>query len=520
MPLEEALPAYVFELRPREDGGKTEYEHLVLPPEEHIPTSKVKDVNPFSNPAPWTACDTAKLLLLGPTLLPVRVVLVLVFAILSYIVALLSTLGFPLEDHDQCLYHDLPLSRWRQIILLPMSLIMRGILWCCGFWSVEVIDRRRDRSVTPNLIVCGPHLSNVDVFMIQYAFGSLLAGVGDVDILRAPVVARLGVASQGIFVNLKSDASRKACKEAIAARASSSWTGRPLMIFPEGRITNGKALIQFKLGAFIPGQPVLPVILRYPNRYFDLTGASRANGAGALWPVRLMTQVYNRCQVEVLDVCAPKLLETPEQFAERVRGLMANELGVPTTEHSYADAAFFLDASKAGVTPDFEVQAVQKRFGELDVKEWLKLFKQADKDGDGKISHAELATFLGYPIDSTSDSDSPNTRLFQFFDSDQSGSIEYREFLQCVAICNNRGHTDSKVKLAFLILDTRGNGKVSTEILCEMLSQAKPPLSGLGRFEGKAELSYAEFAQLVEEEPRKGEQLLEAAGQRIRLKGD
>jgi lysophosphatidylcholine acyltransferase/lyso-PAF acetyltransferase len=41
------------------------------------------------------------------------------------------------------------------------------------------------------------------------------------------------------------------------------------MLFPEGACTNGTALILFKAGAFRPGLPVLPVIIRYPHEYYN-----------------------------------------------------------------------------------------------------------------------------------------------------------------------------------------------------------------------------------------------------------
>ena len=35
-----------------------------------------------------------------------------------------------------------------------------------------------------------------------------------------------------------------------------------LMIFPEGSTSNRKALMSFKPGAFVPGKPVQPVLIR------------------------------------------------------------------------------------------------------------------------------------------------------------------------------------------------------------------------------------------------------------------
>ena len=43
------------------------------------------------------------------------------------------------------------------------------------------------------------------------------------------------------------------------------------MLFPEGTCTNRSCLIQFKPGAFYPGAPVQPVVVRYPNRLDTVT---------------------------------------------------------------------------------------------------------------------------------------------------------------------------------------------------------------------------------------------------------
>lgn len=42
-----------------------------------------------------------------------------------------------------------------------------------------------------------------------------------------------------------------------------------VLLFPEGTTTNGKFLISFQLGAFIPAYPIQPVIVRYPHVHFD-----------------------------------------------------------------------------------------------------------------------------------------------------------------------------------------------------------------------------------------------------------
>ena len=44
-----------------------------------------------------------------------------------------------------------------------------------------------------------------------------------------------------------------------------------VLLFPEGTTTNGRTLISFKLGAFAPGFPIQPVVIRYPFVHFDVS---------------------------------------------------------------------------------------------------------------------------------------------------------------------------------------------------------------------------------------------------------
>ena len=42
-----------------------------------------------------------------------------------------------------------------------------------------------------------------------------------------------------------------------------------LAMAPEGTCGDGRCLLQFKTGAFVPGQPILPVLLNYNKRHHN-----------------------------------------------------------------------------------------------------------------------------------------------------------------------------------------------------------------------------------------------------------
>jgi lysophosphatidylcholine acyltransferase/lyso-PAF acetyltransferase len=72
--------------------------------------------------------------------------------------------------------------------------------------------------------------------------------------------------AQPIYVKRESHESRTQTIQDILDRAKSTDTWPQIFIFPEGTCTNGKVMIDFKPGAFYPGVPVQPVLIRYPNK--------------------------------------------------------------------------------------------------------------------------------------------------------------------------------------------------------------------------------------------------------------
>lgn len=421
--------------------------------------------NPFENEAPWTRYEVFKLIFVGLTLFPVRLLLLIVISLFLLLLTFVASIGVTMDEDRGCFRQTTPIAIWRRLLLKPVALLNRGILWCLGFWCIRITDERSDDSVTPNVIVAAPHFAPTDPALIAWAFPPVPAGVGDAKILRAPCFGSIAKVTQGIFFKVADRSSRAACKEAIAARADPAWQGPPLMIFPEGRITNGQMLIQFKWGAFYPGQPVQPVGLRYPYRYYDpaWTGKNRS----CLWPLRMMTQFVNHCEVILMDPYCPSEDEksNPALFCTEVRELIAEELGLATTEHTYDDAALYRAAQKAKCKTDFEVDSMRAVF-DVDLSqllEWLNRFKAIDVTSDGVIDRGEFEAIL--ELGDTREAQ----LLFDFFDTDSSGFIEYREFVQCLAMLSGRCSDQTMLQVAFIAYDHDGSGRVRVRDLRKAL---------------------------------------------------
>lgn len=421
-------------------------------PQTQVPVSSE---NPFANQAHWTCYEIFKLIVVGLTLFPVRLILVLVFSICMFILIISATLGLSLEEREGCFCFNGPLARWRRALLRPCAALSRGILWCVGFWCINFVDHRDDRTQMPNIIVVAPHMTFVDMLVVCWTFPPFVSFLADATILRAPGGHRIAIATQTIFINMRDSASRKRAAELLEGRALPEWGGLRTAIFPEGRITNGKKLIQFKPGAFKAGRPVLPVLLRYPYRHFD--PSSTGSNWGPLWFIRIMTQFVNHCTIEVLPPYEPCEAEVanPAVYAQEVRSLMAAELGVGTTEHTVDDAFLYRAARQARIGSDFQVASMRRLFN-VDLKqlmEWLRTFQKVDKDGSGIIDRAEFRTVIGTDPEAAD-------RLFDFFDTDESGTMEYREFVQGLALLSGQCSAESQAQLAFLLYDVDGRGTI------------------------------------------------------------
>ena len=130
--------------------------------------------------------------------------------------------------------------------------------------------------------------------------------------------------SQPIYVCREDPDSRNTTIQAIKNRANSPEDWPPLMIFPEGTCTNREALISFKLGAFFPGVPIQPIVIRYPNRYDSFTWTWSGPGPMQLLWLTL-TKGFTRVEVEYLPVYVPSEEEkaNPKLFAKNVQRVMS-----------------------------------------------------------------------------------------------------------------------------------------------------------------------------------------------------
>lgn len=124
-----------------------------------------------------------------------------------------------------------------------------------------------------------------------------------------------------MFLSTRNDPnSRQNTIRQIVDRSSSSQEWPQVLIFPEGTCTNRSCYIPFRPGAFLPGVPVQPVILRYENQLDTVTWTWEGIPA---WKVVVysLCQLYINCSIEFMEPYVPDQLEVQDAklFAANVR---------------------------------------------------------------------------------------------------------------------------------------------------------------------------------------------------------
>jgi len=317
--------------------------------------------------------------------------------------------------------------------------------------------------------------------------------------------------SQPIYVQREDPNSRQNTIREIIDRAHSEKDWPQVAIFPEGTCTNRSALIRFKPGAFFPGVPVQPVLLRYPNKYDSFTWTW--DGPGILRLLWLtMAQFYNRCEIEYLPVYKPNEAEKKDAnlFAKNVRKVMANALNIPTSEYSFDDV-LVMDRAKHWKIPRsrdiVEIERKLQKLGLLDSSNCLDLLNDyqnsKSKENIDKVYFAVLLNIV----------DMNNVHyhhLFSLLDPCQTGYISLKDHLICNVFCKmiNQEQIKFLQTIAPIYWDN-SNGHLSRESFRKLMrhdSQSTPEKSDLIFYaidtENKRYITFDDFENYVHDLPK------------------
>jgi lysophosphatidylcholine acyltransferase/lyso-PAF acetyltransferase len=264
------------------------------------------------------------------TLLPLRVLLALLSLVLAWAVSCIGLLGL---DKSR------PVSNWRKRLQAVNCATGQFSCRCMGF-QVFKTGVQASQAEAPVLIIA-PHSSFFDALAVFWT--GLPSALHREESRRIPLIGKCFEFAQAIFVNREDRDSREACKAEILRRCDPNlaepW--RQLLIFPEGTTTNRRALLSFKQGGFLPGQPVQPVLLKYnlaPGK--DTVSWTWDQPHGFLTCLFLTACRWDtKVELEFLPPYRPDPEERadPFLFASNVRRLMAARLGVQLYDIGFKD---------------------------------------------------------------------------------------------------------------------------------------------------------------------------------------
>jgi len=429
--------------------------------ESFSPNSKTVEgvKNPFAmldgdkGGPPMSYYEWFKIIVTGPFVVALRAALLVPTFFLVWAAAKVAVAGAAVSSERRALP---PLAAWRRYPLLVCRAMVRVALFIMGYYWIKLKRPPGPWKEAP-VIVCN-HVCVMDSLIVTWLYG--VSPVGIEDTLHTPIFGAVSQALQMVYINRFSKDSRQYALDEIKRRATPGSGFPPLIIFPEGTTKDTNCLIKFKHGAFTPGQPVRPVIIRYPWKHFNPAWLNSARRQ-----LRIFVQYVNHVSVEELPVYMPNAAEQakPDLFAQNVRNTMANAMGVPVSEHTLQDMVLFLDANLMNINMGEMVFEKLKRANSRaslgQTRNLMKVFKSIDKDGDGKVSFEEFCSALEF-----SSGDSFARTLFDMMDEDHSGGLDYNEFLFGVNLlmmsCKNE---EDFVTASFSFFDANGDGLVSLE---------------------------------------------------------
>jgi len=261
------------------------------------------------------------------------------------------------------------------------------------------------------------------------------------------------------------------------------------------------------IGAFIPGVPVQPILLRYPNKLDTVTWTWQGYTFIQLCMLTFC-QPFTKVEVEFMPVQKPNDEEKsdPVLFAGRVRNLMAEALRIPVTDHTYEDCRLMISAGQLTLPMEAGLVEFTKISRKLKL-DWDGIRKQLDEyaiiassSKGGRIGIEEFAEYLKLPVSDVL------RQLFALFDRNRDGSIDFREYVIGLAVLCNPANTEDIIQVAFKLFDVDEDGYITEEEFTTILQAALgvPDLDVSGLFKEIAQgdsVSYEEFKSFALKHP-------------------
>ncbi|XP_051527452.1 lysophosphatidylcholine acyltransferase 1 [Myxocyprinus asiaticus] len=416
--------------------------------------------NPFVHELRFTPLQKLKIAVMTVTLFPVRLLFAAFMMLLAWPFAFVATVGCS-EDAVE------PLCWWRWLVDLALKAIMRAMWFSGGFHWVCVKGRPALPSEAP-ILTMAPHSSYFDAIPVTMTMASIVMKAESKNI---PVWGTLVKFIRPVFVSRSDQDSRRKTVEEIRRRACSAGDWPQIMIFPEGTCTNRSCLISFKPGAFIPGVPVQPVLLRYPNEMDTISWTWQGPGAfKILWLT--LCQLHNFVEIEYLPTYTPSEEEKrdPALFANNVRRIMAKALGLPIMDYSFEDCQLAMAKGPLRLprhTCLLEFSRLVRRLGlKTGVTDEV-LYEEATrarKMSGTRLDAEGFAQYINQPMNEAVQD------IFSLFK--EHGEMDVREYVIALSVVCRPFRYLETIKLAFRMFEAQEDGAVVEDELAVILKTA------------------------------------------------
>ncbi|CAN0824592.1 Lysophospholipid acyltransferase LPEAT2 [Linum grandiflorum] len=407
-------------------------------------------VDPFRNGTPRIdgIYEVLKLLLLLPIIL-IRLLLFGLCLAVGFLATKLAIHGW--KDKEN------PMPRWRSRLMWITRFSARGILFSFGYQWIRRKGKPAPREIAP--IVVSNHVSYIEPIFYFYEMCPTIVASESHDAL--PFVGTIIRAMQVIYVNRFSQPSRKNAVNEIKRKGACDRFPR-VLLFPEGTTSNGRGLLSFQLGAFLPNYAIQPVVVRYPHVHFD---QSWGNVSLGLLMFRMFSQFHNYLEVEYLPIVSPldNCKENPAHFSKRTSNAMATALNVLQTFHSYGDVMLLMRAAESGQeNPSsfmVEMAKVESLFHirSLEAMDFLEKFLSMNPDSTGRVKFYDFLRAHRLRPCTLSE------QVFAFLDVEKSGSITFKQFLYGSLHVMKQPQFRQTCELAFSECDVRGDHEISED---------------------------------------------------------
>jgi len=357
-----------------------------------LPALDMPAVNPLSNETRDDLYEKSKLYFFGPLMMIVRLPVVLVCLIFIVLFASLSVWGFDIEAKE-------PLPRWRRWLQAPIPFFGRIFLFIGGYYWISVKGKPAPDHEAP--LYCINHTCFMDP--VYMAIIHMPAAVSRKEQRDTPIIGPVFDALQVLYIDRRSQTSKKDIITQVKNRAADALSSNgptpddgclganykcwpKVMIYPEGTCFNQQALGMMKIGSFIPGVPIQPVIINYPFSHFDMSWVS--GGPQMLGLIyRVFCQFINYMTVEFVEPYVPSEEEkkNPKLFADNFREYMAAAAKVPTVDCEYDDVFFQQELEKNNCQSKANARYINIEYGKVKYLAGIRRFYRGELEEYAQI---------------------------------------------------------------------------------------------------------------------------------------